>query len=100
VQLLACLVLDGAGIVLQTVDMALQQFVLSLETLQLAVKRSGVVTLLLIDRQAILAEDHMVAKSNGKSRSCHGYGLSPASVDLPEETDNEAGMGRACASCA
>ena len=78
-QLLARLVFNRIRIALQTIYVAFEQLILSLQTMQLPLKRletpgaSAVVC-----RQAVLAEDNVITQPNrqhSRSSCCH---LSPA----------------------
>ncbi len=68
-QFLARLVLDRAGIILQSFDMSLKLLILILKPLQLFLQHPCVVALLLVGRNPVLPEDHVKAHADGKHRS-------------------------------
>jgi hypothetical protein len=78
VQLLASLMLNRIRITLKPLNMPLQKVILPLKASQLQLQALGVLSLLLIHRQTVLAEDHVVAHRNDKNRSCSRRNLAPA----------------------
>jgi hypothetical protein len=58
--------------------MALQLVVVMLQSMHLLLQRLSLMTLRLKGRQAVLAEDHMIPKSQRKYRRCPGCNLPPA----------------------
>jgi hypothetical protein len=72
VQFLASLVFNGARIILKALDVPLQTLVLILQTLQLFLKNTRVMPLLLVGGQSILPEDDMKTHADGKQGCCRG----------------------------
>ncbi len=87
-QLLPRLVLNRMWIVLQAIHMPLQSLALLLELLQLFSQRTRLLPLLLVHRQPIGAEDHVVGKAT--RQQCHRtshYFAAPGVQDAKPRSD-------------
>lgn len=80
-ELLAGLVFDLVGIALEALDVALQEVVLVLELLHFDVEGAGLVALLLVDGDAVCAEDDVVCDRDGEEGGSGGGEL--ALIDAP-----------------
>lgn len=81
VQRFARLVFNRTGIVLQPVNMPPQQIVLPLERSHLLVQHHLILSLLFIDRQAILAKNDMVTQRQRQYRRSPRGNLTPARIE-------------------
>jgi hypothetical protein len=77
-QFLSGLMFYRVRIALKPLDMALQVAVFLLEGLHLQFQALGLLPLLLVGGQSVLAKDHMESESKRQHGGCSRYDLSPA----------------------
>ena len=87
-QLFAGLVFNRVRIVLQPIDMSLQQIVLPLQTMQLAIKGLRILPLLLVHRKPVLAKDYVVPHRQSEQRGNTRRYFSPAHLTSFVQTHN------------
>lgn len=91
VEFFACLVLNGAGVILQPFHVSLQPLIFLLQPLQLLLQDAGVMALLFVSRDAVLAENDMEAHADGKRRGGNRRAAPPLFVD-PMQPAADAGQ--------
>ena len=69
-QLFPRLMFDGVRVALQPVHVPLQLSILTLQFLHLLVQRTHYLTLVLVDRQTVCAENNVISNSQGQR--CRG----------------------------
>jgi hypothetical protein len=80
VQLFAGLMLNCVWTVLEAIDMALQQLIFTLQTLQLMTESTRLLALLLVGGKAVLTEHDVVSEAYRNSSCCNGCNFAPAQL--------------------